>query len=184
MNETWWQAVVNCDQRFDSVFYYGVVTTTIFCKPSCRSRDPQRENVRFFHSTDEARNKGFRACKRCKPEEPKWYADTEIAVRINELIDRRYAEPWTLARFGEELHMSPCHVQRMFSRATNTSPAKALLARRLQIARQELLGARGSITDIALAAGFRSGAHFSSVFLRESGCTPSEYRLTHQARTC
>jgi AraC family transcriptional regulator of adaptative response / methylphosphotriester-DNA alkyltransferase methyltransferase len=65
-----WAAVVACDRAFDRRFYYGVVTTGVFCRPSCRARTPRRENVRFFASAGEAEERGFRPCKRCRPDLP------------------------------------------------------------------------------------------------------------------
>jgi AraC family transcriptional regulator of adaptative response / methylphosphotriester-DNA alkyltransferase methyltransferase len=62
-----WEAVVGCAQQYDGVLWYGVKTTRIYCRPSCRSRTPRRENVVFFASCEEAMERGFRACKRCQP---------------------------------------------------------------------------------------------------------------------
>ena len=181
MNEKWWQAILQSDPQYDNVFIYGVVTTKIFCKPSCPSKHPKRENVRIFRNVDAARQHGFRPCKRCKPEEPMWYADSEIGKKVQQLIDDRYMETWSLSRFGVALCMSPYHVHRMFSRLTGVSPAQALLKKRLEVAKHTLVRTSDSITDTALTVGFRSAAHFSSVFAKEVGCSPSEYRWTSQA---
>ncbi|MCL6516648.1 Ada metal-binding domain-containing protein [Alicyclobacillus sp.] len=68
MPEDLWHAIVNCDVAYDGRFYYGVVSTGVFCRPSCRSKTPKREHVRIFLTTGEARAAGFRPCKRCKPD--------------------------------------------------------------------------------------------------------------------
>ena len=62
-----YRAIAACDAACDGLFYYGVVTTGIYCRPSCPSRTPKRENLRFFASREEAEAAGFRPCKRCRP---------------------------------------------------------------------------------------------------------------------
>ena len=80
-----WQAVKDKNREFDGAFYFGVQTTGIFCRPSCSSKTPRRENVRFFANTDEAEIAGFRACLRCKPKNG--YSPTPSA----ELIARAFS---------------------------------------------------------------------------------------------
>lgn len=65
--EEMWKAIVDCDASYDGIFYYGVKTTKIYCRPSCKSKTPKRENIVFFHSKEEAEKAGFRPCRRCKP---------------------------------------------------------------------------------------------------------------------
>jgi len=65
-----WAAVVACDPAFDARFLYGVATTGVFCRPSCRSRTPRRENVVYFADAREAQARGFRPCARCRPDLP------------------------------------------------------------------------------------------------------------------
>ena len=69
MNAEIWEAIIHCDPAYDGKFYYGVHTTGIFCRPSCKSKKPKRENVSTFKTIDEALSAGFRPCKRCRPEE-------------------------------------------------------------------------------------------------------------------
>jgi AraC family transcriptional regulator of adaptative response / methylphosphotriester-DNA alkyltransferase methyltransferase len=70
-----WQAVIECDKSYDGLFFYGVVTTGVFCRPSCRSKSPLRNNVLFFNGLDDAVKAGFRPCKKCRPDndENKWH---------------------------------------------------------------------------------------------------------------
>ncbi|WP_442870390.1 Ada metal-binding domain-containing protein [Aneurinibacillus sp. Ricciae_BoGa-3] len=68
MKAEFWQAIVDCDQDYDGEFYYGVLTTGIFCRPSCKSRLPKINNVKLFQSIEDAENEGFRPCKRCRPQ--------------------------------------------------------------------------------------------------------------------
>ncbi len=68
-DEIYWQALSNRDPAFDGQFITGVVTTGIYCRPVCPARTPKRENVRFFATAADAQSAGFRACKRCKPDQ-------------------------------------------------------------------------------------------------------------------
>lgn len=68
IEEGLWEAIVNNDSSYNGVFYYGVITTGIFCRPSCKSKCPLKEHVRIFESTDEAISADFRPCKRCRPD--------------------------------------------------------------------------------------------------------------------
>src|SRR5688572_16824895 len=79
-NDWRWEAVAAKDRAFDGVFYFGVRTTGVFCRPSCSSRPPKRQNVKFFVTPTEAEKAGFRACLRCKPQ------DAQFAEPAAELI--------------------------------------------------------------------------------------------------
>lgn len=72
MQDIYWNAVKNSDPSYDGVFFYAVTTTNIFCRPSCKSRLPKREHVMFFRTKEEAKSKGFRPCKRCRPDDETW----------------------------------------------------------------------------------------------------------------
>jgi len=63
-----WNSIVNCDSFYDGVFYYGVRTTGIFCRPSCKSKEPLKKNVVFFDRIEDAYSYGLRPCKRCRPD--------------------------------------------------------------------------------------------------------------------
>lgn len=66
--ETMWEAVISSNNRFDEIFYYAVKTTGIYCKPSCKSKIPLQQNVLFFYTKNDALEKGYRPCKRCRPD--------------------------------------------------------------------------------------------------------------------
>jgi len=69
MTDDMWKAIVECDSSYDGTFYYGLRTTKIFCKPSCKSKTPNRENVGIFATPENARRAGLRPCKRCRPDD-------------------------------------------------------------------------------------------------------------------
>jgi AraC family transcriptional regulator of adaptative response / methylphosphotriester-DNA alkyltransferase methyltransferase len=178
-----WRAIVNCDPTFDGQYVYAVTTTGIFCRPSCRSRTPKPENVRIFHSPDEALAAGFRPCKRCRPEENAFGPEAALVEQAKAIIEQRYPEPLTLGTLAKQLSVSPCHLHRMFKRWTGITPAKYILKQRLQAAEAALrTDSPSSITEVALAVGFRSASHFTAVFRKATGYTPTEYRVLNRSR--
>jgi AraC family transcriptional regulator of adaptative response / methylphosphotriester-DNA alkyltransferase methyltransferase len=177
MKEEFWRAIVECDPRYDGHMYYGLLTTGIFCKPSCKSRTPKRENVRIFYTPEEAKNAGLRPCKRCRPDDVSQRSfDKELAERLTQLIDECYHEPLTLQEMASRLFVSPFYLQKCFSRIKHMSPAKYLTLKRVECAKHLLAESQETITSIALQVGFRSSAHFSSVFHKETGHSPTGYR--------
>ena len=73
-----WQALISCDKDYDGLYFYGVKTTGIFCRPSCKSRMPIRDNVIFFHNSRKAIEMGFRPCKRCRPDQVDFEPNLEL----------------------------------------------------------------------------------------------------------
>ncbi|WP_067934255.1 bifunctional transcriptional activator/DNA repair enzyme AdaA [Alicyclobacillus kakegawensis] len=180
MDESLWRAIVRCEPTFDGQFFYGVVTTRVFCRPSCRSRTPLPENVRIFTSVDDAIAAGFRPCKRCRPDEDPLGPDEALVECAKRVMDRRYPAPLRLGDIARELAVSPYHLHRVFRRVAGTTPAAYLLQTRVEAAKRALVTECGRpITDIALAVGFQSASHFSTTFRRVVGCSPSRYRALH-----
>lgn len=185
MNEESWRAIVACDPAYDGQFWYGVLTTGIFCRPSCKSRVPKVENIRIFSSPHEAKQSGLRPCKRCQPQAAKWLpADVELAKRAEQLITEYYQEPLTLPEMASRLFVSPFYLQRTFTRLMNCSPGKYLNQKRVEAAKKLLAETTRTVTDIAMQVGFRTSAYFTQVFHKETGLTPTQYRreAEHQAQ--
>lgn len=180
MDEQLWDAIVNCKATFDGRYYYGVITTGIYCRPSCRSRTPSRENVLVFGSISEAAAHGFRPCKRCCPDDDSQGPDAALIELAKKIIEQRYQDALTLKVLARELAISPYHLHRTFKRLTGTTPAGYVLAIRLQAAKAALRSeATKSVTDAARTAGFRSATHFSTMFRQKTGYSPSRYRAAH-----
>lgn len=177
MNDEIWRAIVECDPKYDGQIYYGLVTTGVFCKPSCKSKTPKQENVRVFHSLADAKKTGLRPCKRCRPEElfQRSY-DEELTDKLTHLINESYFEPLTLTKMASQLYVSPFYLQKCFTRVMDMSPAKFLTLKRLEIAKNLLRETQETITSIAMQVGFRSNTHFSAVFQKETEYSPTEYR--------
>ena len=125
-----WAAVLRRDRALDGRFVTGVLTTGIYCRPSCAARHPLRENVRFFADGTAARETGLRPCKRCLPDD---VARDEGAVLAAIQAIKASAEPLALADLAARTGYSPTHFQRVFTRPTGLSPAafaRALMAER------------------------------------------------------
>lgn len=172
-SESAWQAVQHRDARFDGSLYYGVKTTGIFCRPSCPSRRPNRANVRFFESVQEAQSAGFRECSRCRPG---GVTDAAAAVQSAKAyllanIDRHVS----LDELGREAGMSPYHLQRVFKSATGLSPKAFCNAARSERFKQALNGA-STVLDAALEAGFGSQNAAYAVSKQALAMTPGQYR--------
>jgi AraC family transcriptional regulator of adaptative response / methylphosphotriester-DNA alkyltransferase methyltransferase len=175
MTEEMWEAIITCDPTYDGSFFYGVKTTGIFCRPSCKSKNPKREHVLVFSSIQEAASANFRPCKRCRPTDL-YLPDEELVQNAVELIECRYHETLTLQVLADQLHISPYHLHRTFKRITGHTPAEHIRTTRLTQAKKLLVETDQAITDIAMAVGFSNVGHFSTVFQKQCGFTPSAYR--------
>ncbi|WP_308634230.1 bifunctional transcriptional activator/DNA repair enzyme AdaA [Paenibacillus silvisoli] len=175
MTQDMWRAIENCDGSYDGKFFYGVRTTGIFCRPSCKSRTPLPEHVRIFASTEAAIAERFRPCKRCKPGGLK-LPDEEWVDAIAAMIDNRYAEQLTLNKLAELAHASPYHMQRTFTRWKGQSPAAYLQQVRIEQAKRLLSESELPVSEIGERVGYVNAAHFATVFQRETGSQPTAYR--------
>src|SRR5436853_1917086 len=102
--ENQWQAVLGRDANQDGSFVFAVSSTGVYCRPSCPSRRPRRENVTFFSRPDQAEKAGYRACLRCRPKAIGNNGPTEMVKAMCRYIERHLDEPLTLARLGSEFH--------------------------------------------------------------------------------
>lgn len=125
-----YKAVVARDKEADSHFFYGVKTTKIFCRPSCSSREPKRENVLFFFTCKEAQDANFRPCKRCHPEKlDKQYHITKAIIKACRFIED---DPNTsLEEIAKKAGFSPFHFHRLFKRQLGLTPNSIPLNARL-----------------------------------------------------
>lgn len=175
MNDEQWHAIVHNDASYDGKFYYGVITTRIYCRPSCKSRAPTRDNVRIFANFEQALAQNFRPCKRCKPDGGR-LPNEEWVAEIMRFIETKYGEPLTLAKLAQIFHGSPYHLQRTFKQVTGITPAEYLLQTRIAKAKALFAVKDRTVVEVAHAVGIPSAAHFSTVFLRRTGVSPSNYR--------
>ena len=173
-SETMWNAVLQNDPSYDGVFFYGVRSTGIYCRPSCASRPPLRQNTLFFASAKEAEAAGYRPCKRCRPDLAVFAPDAELAGRAKAIIEQRFAEgPALPAQLGE-LGVTRRHLTELFERAYDTTPEQYLAQVRLGRAKQLLAGSR-RVTEVAFAVGMGSVSAFSAFFKKQTGVSPARY---------
>ncbi|BDG47441.1 MULTISPECIES: bifunctional transcriptional activator/DNA repair enzyme AdaA [Parageobacillus] len=170
-----WQAIVRNDSSYDDKFFYGVKTTGIFCRPSCKSRPPKKENVRIFQNAQQALSENFRPCKRCKPTGQR-LPDEEWVAQIAQFIDTNYREALTLKTLANMCHGSPYHLHRTFKRIKGITPAQYIRQTRISKAVHSLVNSDKTITEIALAVGIPNTAYFITLFKKETGYTPADYR--------
>jgi AraC family transcriptional regulator, regulatory protein of adaptative response / methylated-DNA-[protein]-cysteine methyltransferase len=172
-DEARWAALNTRDSAADGVFFYAVVTTGVFCRPSCASRPPLRANVCYFDGPEAARAAGFRPCKRCQPEGlPREQA---IVARARAVLDARGGERISLTQLSEAVHLSPFHLQRLFKRVTGVSPRAYQAAARAAALREQLHGG-APVTRAAADAGYGSASQLYADAKRELGMTPAAYR--------
>lgn len=169
-----WQAVLDRNPDADGHFIFAVVTTGIYCRPSCRARHALRENVRFYPDADSARAAGFRPCKRCQPDHP-----TAGLHRLDKIAKAcRLLEqdaPVTLEVLAQQVAMSPYHFHRLFRATTGMTPKAWQQAFRAERLRQTL--AEGTrVTDAVLAAGFPDSSSYYRHADRALGMTAQQYR--------
>src|SRR5215472_14696230 len=116
-NPDMWNAVLARDVSCDGTFVFAVKSTGVYCRPSCPSRRPRRNQVSFFAGPSDAEAAGFRACKRCRPKDittPDPAVD--LAQRACQYIETHLDDPLTLNVLGEALNTSPFHLQRTFKK--------------------------------------------------------------------
>lgn len=166
-------AVAARDASLDGRFVYAVITTGVYCRPSCPARPARRENVRFFDSGAAAQSAGFRPCRRCRPDEPMpGYADlVAVARRIEAHSDERI----TLAELAQGTPWSAARLQRAFKAAFGVTPKAYQNQLRLN-GFKESLRSGDSVTRATHSAGFGSTSRVYEAATRSIGMTPSAYR--------
>jgi methylphosphotriester-DNA--protein-cysteine methyltransferase len=122
-----WTAIRSRDPDANSAFYYGVTSTSIFCRPTCPARVARRDNIKFFDDVLTAQNAGYRPCKRCDPENTSWHRDLRSWTDFDAakaLIEQaeKHKEEWTVAEIAEKVGVSIGHLHRLFKRFANTTP--------------------------------------------------------------
>ncbi len=168
-------AVQRRDRSQDGAFFYGVRTTGVYCRPSCAARLARRENVSFHLTCAAAERAGFRACKRCRPNEASQEArQAETVRRACRLLDAAEDAP-ALADIARRVGVSPFHFHRMFKQVTGVTP-KAYAAARRAARVQDGLATAASVTHAIYEAGFNAPSRFYEGAPGRLGMTPGAYR--------
>lgn len=171
-----WTAVLARDREADGRFVYAVTSTGVFCRPSCPSRRPRRERVRFFDSAAAAERAGFRACRRCAPAGARPVSPAARAVaRAAAFLRAHAADTVPLARLAAYVGLSASHLQRAFTAHTGVSPREFQAACRAERFRRALRDGR-DVTTATYDAGYGSPSRVADQKPTGRGLTPSAYR--------
>jgi AraC family transcriptional regulator, regulatory protein of adaptative response / DNA-3-methyladenine glycosylase II len=179
-DERCYQAAKSKDARFDGVFVTGVLTTGIYCRPSCPARTPWPENVRFFATAAAAQQAGLRACLRCRPDatpgSPEWNVRADVVARAMRLIRDGVVDRDGVGGLSERLGYSVRHLNRVITNEVGAGPLALARAQRSQNARTLLETTDLPITQIAFAAGFASVRQCNETIRQVFARTPRELR--------
>lgn len=170
-----WQSVLARDSGSDGKFVFAVSSTGVFCRPSCPSRRPRRENVTFFRRPQEAENAGFRACLRCRPKALSGNPRQETVKAVCRYIEQHLDEPVTLAQLGTQFAQSPFHLQRTFKAELGITPKEYADSCRMRGFRQKLKAGQ-SVTRAMHEAGYSSTSRLYERTASELGMEPAKYR--------
>lgn len=174
-DERRWRSVLDRDSAHDGAFVYAVRSTGIYCRPSCPSRRPARRFVEFYAVPQAAEAKGFRACKRCRPEraasaDPRLTAVRAACAHIDDNPERTV----TLGELAGRVGLSPWHLQRQFKRLVGISPRDYADARRLARFRSAVREG-DDVTGALYEAGYGSASRLYERAGSHLGMTPASY---------
>ncbi len=173
------------DAAYNGRFFTGVLTTGIYCLPSCKARKPLRVNVRFFPTCEAARAAGLRSCKKCHPDDYSRGADPVLAA-IEALVTEVRERPAEFADARAIVRRSGFGFSRAFELIRehyHSTPADLLTRARLDAAKPLLLTTKAGLTDIAGEVGFESLSVFHAQFRLRNGLTPVAFRELSTTRS-
>ena len=173
------------DPRFDGRFFTGVLTTRIYCRPTCPVKPAKSRNVVFFPTAAAAEGAGFRPCLRCRPETapgtPAWNGAAATVTRALRLIERGFLDDGkTVADLADTLGMTSRHVRRLFMRYAGASPIAVVTTWRVQRAKRLIDETVLPMSAIAFAAGFASIRRFNAAFRTVYRRPPTAVRRTRR----
>lgn len=176
-----YRALKSRDSRFDGVFFVGVTSTGVYCRPICPAKTPRRENCRFFDSAEGAEKASFRPCLRCRPERAPGHAPVDGARRVAHLLVDRLQDGWAdsgpgLDDIASRFELSSRQLRRIVQRELGVSPIELLQTRRLLLAKQLLTETRLPITEVAFASGYASLRRFNDAFRTHYRMAPTRLR--------
>ncbi|MGO8769983.1 AlkA N-terminal domain-containing protein [Mycobacterium sp.] len=185
--ERCYRAVRSKDARFDGWFVTAVLTTGIYCRPSCPVRPPFARNVRFYPTAAAAQRAGFRACKRCRPDaspgSPEWNVRGDVVARAMRLIADGTVDRDGVGGLAAHLGYTTRQVERLLRAEVGAGPLALARAQRAQTARVLIETTELPFGDIAFAAGFSSIRQFNDTVLSVFEGTPTALRRRAAARS-
>lgn len=170
-----WRAVLARNGDLDGTFVFAVRSTGVYCKPSCSARRPSREQVLFFSGSDEAERSGFRACRRCRPQEIANPPHVELIDRVCRYIENNLDRKLTLSILSANAGISPYHLQRTFKQMVGISPRQYAEALRLAKMKRSLRNGQ-TVTKALYGAGFSSRSRLYEKAQIRFGMSPGAIR--------
>ncbi|WP_227423966.1 DNA-3-methyladenine glycosylase 2 family protein [Pengzhenrongella sicca] len=181
-----YRAISGRDPRFDGRLFVGVLSTGIYCRPSCPARTPLPQNCRFYPAAAAAVAAGFRACRRCRPDSlpgsREWDARGDLAARALRAIADGAIDRSGVGGLADSLHVSTRQLHRILVAEVGASALQLARTRRAQLARMLIDQTALSMIDVAFAAGFASLRQFNDVMREEFGAPPSTLRRSPGSR--
>ncbi len=171
-----YEAVLENNESYDSVFFYAVKSTGIYCRPSCKSRAPKKENVEFFSQAHEAQAAGYRPCKRCRSDLLDYKPMQDMANKLKKLIDAGFAETANLHEEMDKIGLSRKRMVEIFKEEYGMTPSQYINELRHEEAKKLLIQSNDEIIDIAYSIGFGSLSAFYKFFKERTGMSPAAYR--------
>jgi AraC family transcriptional regulator, regulatory protein of adaptative response / DNA-3-methyladenine glycosylase II len=185
--ERCYRAVQSRDARFDGWFVTAVLSTGIYCRPSCPARSPYARNVRFYPTAAAAQRAGFRACKRCRPDaspgSPEWNTRGDVVARAMRLISDGEVDRVGVTGLAARVGYTPRQLERLLQAEVGAGPLALARAQRAQTARILIETTDLPFTDVAFAAGFASIRQFNDTVREVFETTPTSLRRRVRARS-
>lgn len=180
MTKEEWQAIKTKDKRADGRFYYAVKRSKIVCRPSCGRRTCEAKDVIIFRTLEEALDQGYRVCSQCRPDQKEWNgARFELAKAAEDLVREHYKEKFSLDTIADTLHVDKSYLLRTFKEMKGTTLLSFHNRMRCEAAGALLERPELSISYISSEVGFVSPSHFSQIFRKYTGESPSAYRARY-----
>ena len=174
------KARLSRDPTYDGLFFTGVKTTRIYCRPVCPVRPAQSKNVVFFRTAASAERAGFRPCLRCRPEtapgSPAWRGTEATVGKAIKLINEGFLDTASIGDLADRLGIGSRHLSRLFSQYMGASPSQVAATRRLQVAKRLIDETAMPLSEIAFEAGFQSIRRFNDAFKAVYKRPPSAMR--------
>ncbi len=192
VSERCYQAMSERDAAWDGIFFTGVTSTGIYCRPVCRVKLPRATNCQFFETTSQAESHGFRPCLRCRPElapARRFWSTTDAQALVAEFAAQQLhmaidhgRKPPTLSALAAQLGVSDRHLRRMFAQHWQVSPLQYLQTQRLLRAKQWLHDSPMSVAQVAQASGFGSARRMYAAFSKHYRLSPGQLRPARTQR--
>lgn len=181
-----YRAVQSKDARFDGWFVTAVLTTKIYCRPSCPVRPPYARNMRFYPTAAAAQKAGFRACKRCRPDaspgSPEWNVRGDVVARAMRLISDGTVDREGVAGLAARVGYTTRQLERLLQAEVGANPLALARAQRAQTARVLIETTELPFSDVAFAAGFSSIRQFNDTVRAVCDLTPTALRQRARSR--